>query len=119
MVPHFGNETRKYYVLDYCQLATKNVLSEYWSKIPFFDGDEKISTEEYLTKNYVRKIKKDLSSWEKCQHNHFCYKGFFEDFKIEWSELARYQSYRDNYLYVKKLHSIPYEQFLKEFIRKN
>ena len=119
MVPHLGTETRKYYCNDYCQLATKEKLAEFWFNMPFFESDEMIATEEYLTRQYVTKIKQDTSSWEDCQHNYFCFKGFFEDFKIEWYELANYPSYRDVFLYVKKLHSIPYESFLKDFIRTN
>jgi len=117
MLPHLGKETRKYYCADYSQLAKKEILDEYWFNMPFFKNNELISTEEYLTKQYVTKIKKDFSSWEKCQHDYFCYKGFFEDFKIEWYELANYQSYRDVFLHAKKLRSISYIEYLKDFIR--
>ena len=119
MVPLHIPMIRPYYTPDYCQLATKDILSEFWSNMHFFDGKELIPTEEYLIKQYVTKIKKDTRSWENCQHDYFCYKGFFEDFKIEWYELANFSSYRDAFLHVMKLHSIPYEFFLKEFIRVN
>jgi len=117
MVPHGGTKYSPYYVMDYCQMATKDILSEFWYNMPFFDGKENISTEAYLSKNYVTKTKKDLRSWQDCHHDYFCYKGFFEDFKIEWYEYANYSSYRDVFLNVRKRLSIPYEEFLKKFIR--
>ncbi len=117
MVPHIGTETRNYYCNDYAQLATKEIINEFWFNMPYFEGDSKISTEEYLAKQYVTKIKHDLSPWEKCQHKYFCFKGFFEDFKLEWQSFANYSSYSDLYLHVKKQHSISYEKFLKDFIR--
>lgn len=120
MVPHLGVETREYYTTDYCQLSTKDILSEFWLNMPFHPPSQnKPDTESYFTKQYVTKIKKDMRSWERCQHDYFCYKGFFEDFKIEWYSLANFSSYRDVFLHVMKLHSIPYEFFLKEFIRAN
>ena len=44
---------RDYRITDFCQLARKKVLEEYWYNIPYYDGSYAIAPEVYLTKNYV------------------------------------------------------------------
>ena len=66
--------------------------------MPFFhDPQLKISPESYLTKNYVQKIKHDLSPWKSIIDNYFCVKSFHLDFQIEWEKLIKSELYRKDY----------------------
>jgi hypothetical protein len=77
---------RDYRISDFCQLATKNVLQDYWNNIPLFDGSYAIAPEVYLTKNYVVNFKKDSRPWNEVINEHFFMRDYHKDFKIEFQK---------------------------------
>ena len=88
LVPDIGTyEIIKYRTSDFCQLATKVLLENFWSNIPLYDGSKYEEAGVYLTKNYILNIKKDTSPWKSIVRKYFCVKSFFDDFQIEWEKL--------------------------------
>lgn len=83
---------RDYRITDFCQLATKKVLEEYWNNMPFYDGSYAIPPEVYLTKNYVVNFKKDNKPWSEIIDNYFCIKDYYRDFKMEFEKFVSDES---------------------------
>lgn len=96
-VPQHHFDKREYIVNDYYQVAFKEILEEYWNSMPFFDGSESIMPEIYLTKNYIQKIKKDMSSWSVVREKYFCNKDQHLDFKMEWEKDMKSEQYSKHY----------------------
>ena len=96
MVPNNGNQDSiDYYISDYCQIATRNILLQYWNLMPFFnDPHLSISPESYLTKNYLLKIKKDSKPWKSVINDYFVIRSFYLDFQIEWEKMIKSEPYR-------------------------
>jgi len=64
MVPDLGtNKTIKYRTSDFCQISTRDILLDFWSHIPLYDGKHYEESATYLTKNYILNVKKDFQSW--------------------------------------------------------
>ncbi len=83
---------KDYRITDFCQLATKKVLEEYWNNMPLYDGSYAIAPEVYLTKNYVVNFKKDNRPWNEIIDNYFCIKNYYKDFKIEFEKFVADES---------------------------
>tara|TARA_B110000438_G_scaffold235025_1_gene231603 strand:- start:2712 stop:3365 length:654 start_codon:yes stop_codon:yes gene_type:complete len=81
-------KNRDYRITDFCQLAKKKVLEEYWYNMPYYDGSYAIAPEVYLTKNYVVNFKKDIQPWNTLIDKYFCLKNYFTDFDIEFEKLV-------------------------------
>ena len=79
---------RDYRITDFCQLAKKKVLEEYWYNMPYYDGSYAIAPEVYLTKNYVVNFKKDTRPWNITIDEYFCLKNYFTDFDIEFEKFV-------------------------------
>lgn len=90
-------DKRDYLINDFCQIAYKEVLMEYWNLMPLYDGSYAISPEIYLTRNYIRNIKKDLESWLTVREKYFCIKDGDLDFKIEWEKYMKFEQYQKSY----------------------
>lgn len=86
-----------YLIDDICQIAYKEVLTEYWNSMPLFDGSYAISPEIYLTKKYIQNIKKDMRSWPTIMEKYFCVKGISLDFQIEWEKFIKFEYYQKNF----------------------
>ena len=98
MVPNHGTfEFKNYRVSDFCQIATKSILEDYWLNIPTYYGDKLIDAAAYLTQNYVTKIKKDKRSWTTTLREYFFIKDFHDIFQIEWEKLNENETYQDTY----------------------
>ncbi len=79
---------RDYRITDFCQLAKKEVLEDYWHNMPYYDGTFAIPPEVYLTKNYVVNFKKDTRPWSDIINEYFCLKDYFTDFDIEFEKFV-------------------------------
>jgi len=77
---------REYRISDFCQLATKDVLEDYWDNMPYYDGNYAIAPEVYLTKNYVVNFKKDRRPWNEVINEYFFIRDYHKDFKIEFQK---------------------------------
>lgn len=98
MVPDHGTyESIDHRASDFCQVATKSVLLDYWSSIPLYDGSVPIDGGRYLTENYVLRIKKDARSWRITLREYFYVKKYHEDFYIEWEKLNKFEEYQNRY----------------------
>lgn len=98
MVPDLGtNKELKYRTSDFCQIATKKVLLDFWSSIPLYDGIHYEEAATYLSKNYVLNVKKDTRPWEITLREYFCVKRYHEDFQIEWEKLNKFDEYKNVY----------------------
>jgi len=98
MIPNYATlKTIDYYVSDLCQIATKDVLLDYWNIIPYYDGTFFGSAVIYLTLNYIIRGKKDLSPWDQCLKKYYYVKDFVSDFQIEWEKLEKLQVYKDTF----------------------
>ena len=95
MVPDFGTfESIQYRTSDFCQIATKKLLEDFWSTIPLYDETNYEEAGVYLTKNYVKNIKTDNSPWKDIIRKYFCVKSYFDDFQIEWEKLNHFDEYQ-------------------------
>jgi hypothetical protein len=81
-----GVDDKDYRISDFCQLATKNVLQDYWNNMPLFDGSYAVAPEVYLTKNYVVNFKKDSRPWNEIMNEYFFIRDYHKDFKIEFQK---------------------------------
>tara|TARA_B100000029_G_scaffold277206_1_gene271690 strand:- start:2891 stop:3538 length:648 start_codon:yes stop_codon:yes gene_type:complete len=86
---------RDYRITDFCQLAKKQVLEEYWYNMPYYDGTYAIPPEVYLTKNYVVNSKKDTRPWSTIINEYFCLKDYFTDFDIEFEKFVYDETKQD------------------------
>ena len=96
MVPNSGHqESIDYYISDFCQVATHDVLLHYWNLMPFFNDPRLIlSPESYLTKNYIQNIKKDKRPWNLILSDYFCVRSYYLDFQIEWEKMLKSELYK-------------------------
>lgn len=99
MVTDFITYDNDYRASDFCQIATKKVLEEYWNKIPLYDGVSPIAPEVYLTKHYITKIKNDNGLWKDIMNDYFCFGNFHTDFQIEFE---KFYSNSDKQIWFKK-----------------
>ena len=98
MIPNYGTyESIEYRTSDFCQIATKSVLLDYWNSIPIFDGSFAVEAARYLTKNYVVNIRKDNSPWMLALRKYFYVKDFHSDFQIEWEKINKFEDYQELY----------------------
>jgi len=96
MVPDYGTyEIIKYRTSDFCQIATKQILDDFWLKIPKYDPKNYEESGVYLTKNYLQNIKNELDPWEEKLRKYFCVKSYFDDFQIEWEKLNQIDEYQE------------------------
>lgn len=94
MVTDIGSKINdEYRVSDFCQIARKKILESYWNEIPIKDGMYPISSEVYLTKNYVQNIKNDNRPWNEIYNKYFHYMDYNFDFQIEFEKLAYNEKY--------------------------
>ena len=93
MTTDIGTTPYDYRVSDFCLLATKKVLDEFWDDIPLYDGSYPIPPETYFTKNYVINIKKDKRPWKEIINEYFYIRDYHLDFQIEWEKLSTYEKY--------------------------
>lgn len=88
MIPNYPTvKNMDYFASDFCQIATKNILEDYWNGIPFYDGSFEIHPETWLASNYIIKNKQCYDSWQKCMDKYYLVQDFFSDFNIVWKKL--------------------------------
>jgi hypothetical protein len=92
------NDKRDYLINDLCQIAYKEVLTEYWNSMPLYDGSYSISPEVYFPKNYIQNIKKDSGIWSTVKEKYYCIKDDRLDFKLEFEKYMKFESYQKTYL---------------------
>lgn len=92
MIPNYTTVSSiNYLASDFCQIATKKILIEYWKSVPLYDGSVPFTHAEiYLNMNYILHAKKDLGLWPECLRKYFYVKGFNEDFQIKWEKLEKH-----------------------------
>jgi len=90
-------ETIDYWASDFCQIATKNILIEYWNSIPYYDGSFPAHAEIFLTGNYILRGKKNTDSWKNCLKKYFFVKDYQNDFQIEWKKLKPETQYQKTF----------------------
>lgn len=94
MVPDAGTYEWIPRTSDFCQLATKEILLDFWSTTPLFDGSFPVEPGKYLTQHYVLKVKNDSRPWKITLRDYFYVKGYFEDFQIEYEKLNKFDRYQ-------------------------
>jgi len=98
MIPNHGTyETINYRISDFCQIATKSILEDYWLSIPLHDGKKHIMDSSYMTENYITKIRNDKNAWKSILRKYFFVKDVHDVFQIEWEKLNNSEDYQDNY----------------------
>jgi hypothetical protein len=98
MIPNYGTyESFEYRTSDFCQLAAKSILSDYWNSMPLFDGSFAVEAARHLTKNYVVNVRKDNLSWQLALRKYFHVKDFHSDFQIEWEKINKLLDYQELY----------------------
>jgi hypothetical protein len=98
MIPNLGTyEQREYRTSDFCQVATKSNLLEFWEKNSLFDGKNPIDGGTYLTENYVLNIKNEKLDWKKALRKYFFVIDFHKDFQIEWEKINYNYTYQETY----------------------
>ena len=103
MVPNHGTTTLdEYRVSDFCQIASKKKLEEFWNSMPLSNGEKPISQEIYLVKHFVKIIKNDNRPWPVVVKEYFCIKDYDMDFRIEWEKLVKLDIYQNSFLRAKK-----------------
>lgn len=86
-----------YRLSDFCQIAKKEVLENFWNNIQLYDGKYTISPEIYLAKNYVVNIMNDHDPWEQAITKYFHIMKYHSDFQIEFEKLDRHEEYLRHY----------------------
>jgi len=99
MIPNYATiKDMDYFASDFCQIAKKELLTEYWNSIKNFEGNYLVNHAEiYLTANYILRAKKDISPWEECLRKYYCVKGFHNDFGIQWEKIETIPQYKEVY----------------------
>lgn len=98
MIPDLGTyEVIEYRTSDFCQIATKELLMEFWNSIPLYDGSFAIDGGKYFTMNFILNAKKDLNPWKDILYKYFFVKRFHSDFQIEWIKLNNLINYQKTY----------------------
>jgi len=98
MIPDLGTyEVIEYRTSDFCQIATKELLLEFWNSIPLYDGSFAIDGGKYFTINFILNLKKDRNTWKDILYKYFFVKKFHDDFQIEWIKLNNLIEYQKIY----------------------
>ena len=98
MIPNQGTyETLDYRVSDFCQVGTKKILDDYWSSIPLHNGKLQIESGQYMTKNYILKIRNDDGPWKLVLRKYFLVKDVHDVFQMEWEKLNEFEDYQGVY----------------------
>ena len=98
MIPNQGTyETLDYRVSDFCQIGTKKILEDYWSNIPLHNGKLQIESGQYMTKNYILKIRNDDGPWKLVLREYFLVKDVHDVFQMEWEKLNEFEDYQGVY----------------------
>ncbi len=98
MIPNYGSyETIEFRASDFCQISTKSNLLEYWNTLQLFDGTYAVEAGTYMTKNYIKKVKKNTESWKNALRKYFFVRDFHDDFQIEWEKMIIKKDYQDLY----------------------
>lgn len=84
----------EYFIPDFCQISTNQLMHEFWDDVPYFDGSSRMSIEKWFTKNYVRNIKKDSKKWHEIKNEYFYIRDWYDDFRIEWKSHNESEVYR-------------------------
>jgi hypothetical protein len=89
-------ETMDYFASDFCQLAERDVLLNFWNSI-----DENVGAvnhpEQHLTKCYILNYWKDRSAWKNALRRYFHVADFNNDWKIKWLKLDTLSEYKLTY----------------------
>jgi len=91
-------EKREYWISDFCQLAKREVLLDFWNNIDLDDGKYLVDTEMWLIRNYILKNKKDKRSWNSIKYEYFFPKKYHEDFQIEFEKTVKSKHHQDDLL---------------------
>ena len=95
MVPDIGTyEIINFRTSDFCQIAKKSTMENFWLSIPLYDESNYEEAGVYLTKNYVKNLKHDSGNWKDIFRKYFCVKSYFDDFQIEWEKLNQFDKYQ-------------------------
>jgi len=91
MIPNYATiETMDYFASDFCQIATKDVLVNYWNSIKEYDGTFLISHAEiYLTENYVLREKKRYKTLERVSSRLFLCSKLSQRFSDRVEKIAK------------------------------
>lgn len=91
-------ENQEYWIADFCQISSRNVLLEFWNNTPFDDGKSHIDVEPWLVKNYILNTKNDTRPWNSIKDEYFIAKNYHHDFQIEFEKFVKYDRYQDDLL---------------------
>lgn len=98
MVPDLGTPKNiNYRTSDFCQIAFRQTLLDFWENIPLYDGNNYEEAAVYLTKNYLLNVRNNHQPWNSVLDKYFCIKSFHDDFQIEWEKLNNSDEYRSIY----------------------
>lgn len=113
MIPSLGTKFPDYYIVDYCQVAKRELLIDYWNNVPLYDGSYSVSAELYIPKFYVTNVKNDHRPWAITQNEYFCVKGLHEHFKLEWEKLSTNENYQRDFKNDKSNNSMLYDDYVE------
>ena len=97
MIPKFQHDQDEFQIVDYCMIATKQVMVDFWENQPYFDGSYYTTVEENIVKNYVKNFKKDDREWNIVKKEYFYEQDYDEIFQIEWEKLVMLDEYQRKY----------------------
>lgn len=99
MVPELGTASKiiEHRTSDFCQIAYREILLNYWNNIPLYTGIPWEESAKYMTKHYVLNTKNDNDPWKLTLKKYFFVKRFHEDFQIEWEKLNLFDNYKETY----------------------
>jgi hypothetical protein len=103
MVPDQGTSTLDdYRVSDFCQVASKKKIEEFWNSTPLSNPKKPIPPEVYLVEYFIKIIKNDNRPWPTIVREYFCIKDYDTDFKIEWEKRVKIDTYQNTFQKRKK-----------------
>jgi len=98
LIPNYATlESIDYFASDFCQIAYKNILLDYWNSI--IDHQPGISVahpEQYLAKCYIDS-KKDKSPWNISLYKYYHICNFITEWKIKWKKLETNDVYKKTF----------------------
>lgn len=89
-------ESMDYFASDFCQLAHKNILLNFWNSITNVGPVH--HPEQHLTKCYIINHHKDTSDWKITLYKYFHVADFHKDWKIRWLKLETLHNYKATFL---------------------
>jgi hypothetical protein len=90
-------ESIDYFAADFCQIACKNILLDYWNSIiDHRPGVIVHHPEQYLTKCYIDS-KKVSVSWNTALHKYYHVCNFITEWKIKWKKLESDDGYKNTF----------------------